>query len=482
MKNKHCWLYNIFIMRRLTISLIVICLSISCFAQMRATVDERMELTSIVFRIAGAEEFVNDQMQEYGEAIDRWFGKYSSHELIDHIRKMRQETALAMAGVVGSVPYLVIDGKGVHDSGLKKGSEIDGRWTDSNWDKYVRLLDDFYRKSRFHEFFESRQDFYRGVENGMNTYLSQLDTAWFRSFFGHYDEPVVYVAAANGFHNYYLNTSSIQEGSFAIAIGYPGPWYDPTEVILHEMCHQYTNRMDRFYPEVESAMLRIFENPELVLKYYQNHYGDPEAIFYEWLTNLCVAMYMKEHTDNLQYKVQELNNFLSKMAIDYGFVWMERSMQFMDNFYADRESYPVFEAYMPRICEFMNNIVITENWLKVLEETKPHRPYITNIYPVDGSCLLDYEKVDAVRVTFSQPMMNAHGIKEILPIGGNIFNGPESYWEDSVTYVLPLLEDAVIKDTTYVITLNKDFFIGAKYTYTMEHDYQIIYRKKDKQQ
>ena len=61
-------------MRRLAISLIVICLSISCFAQMRATVDERMELTSIVFRIAGAEEFVNDQMQEYGEAIDRWFG------------------------------------------------------------------------------------------------------------------------------------------------------------------------------------------------------------------------------------------------------------------------------------------------------------------------------------------------------------------------------------------------------------------------
>ena len=51
-----------------------------------------------------------------------------------------------------------------------------------------------------------------------------------------------------------------------------------------------------------------------------------------------------------------------------------------------------------------------------------------------------------------------------------------------MTYVLPLLEDAVIKDTTYVITLNKDFFIGAKYTYTMEHDYQIIYRKKDKQQ
>ena len=79
-------------------------------------------------------------------------------------------------------------------------------------------------------------------------------------------------------------------------------------------------------------------------------------------------------------------------------------------------------------------------------------------------------------------MMKAHGIKEVLPIGGNIFNGSESYWEDSVTYVLPLLEDAVIKDTTYVITLNKDFFVGAKYTYGMAYDFQIIYNKKKETQ
>lgn len=467
-------------MKRIFALLIISCLSINCFAQMQAKVDERIELTSIVFRLAGMEEFTAGQINEYEEAIDKWFGKYSSHRLIDHIRKMRKETSLAMGGVVVSAPYLVIDGKGVHDSGLAKGSEIEGRWTDSNWDEYVRLLDDFYRKSRFHEFFMSEQDFYRKIEDDINMYLSQIDTSWFNSFFGYYDAPSAYVSAVNGFHNYFIETKSAHGNSAAIVIGYIGLNYDPSEVILHEMCHQYTSKLDNFYPKVENAMSRIFENTELVLKYIQNHYPSSKTLFYEWLTNHCVAMYMQEHAGNDGFKIQMLNCFVSRMVIYQGFIWMERGMNFMDNFYADRETYPTFESYMPRICEFLNNIVIADNWIKILEEAKPVKPYITNIYPVDGSCLLDYDKVDAVRVTFSQPMMKAHGILEIVPSEGNIFNGRESYWEDSVTYVLPLYEDAVIKDTTYVITLDRNFFIGAKYTYRMEYNYQILYRKKDK--
>lgn len=468
-------------MKKIIALLIIVNCSINSFAQMRATVDERMELTSIVFRIAGIDEFVNNQMQDYGEAIDKWFGKYRKHELFEHIRKMRQETVLAMAGVAASAPCLVIDGNGVRDSGLKKGSEIDLRWTDSNWEEYVRLLDDFYRKSRFHEFFESMQDFYEELENGVNMYLSQVDTTWFHTFFGYYNEPVVCVAAANGFNNYYMDLSYISENSFMLVLGYPGHMYDPTEVILHEMCHHYTNRLGSlFYPKVETAMDRVFENTELVLKYFRNHYGDPETIFYEWLTNHCVSMYMREHAGNDSFKILLLDSFISRMVAIQGFVWMKRGVQFMDNFYIYRELYPTFDSYMPRICEFLNNMVLADNWMKILEEAKPNRPYITNIYPVDGSCLLDYDKVDAVRVTFSRPMMNAHGIREILPIGCNIFNGPGSYWEDSVTYVLPLLEDAVIRDTTYVITLNKDFFKDVKDTYSMEYNFQILYRKKGK--
>ena len=54
-----------------------------CFGQLTCKVDERMELTSIVFRVAGIEEFTNDNIPEYAKAIDSWFGKYKSHKLID---------------------------------------------------------------------------------------------------------------------------------------------------------------------------------------------------------------------------------------------------------------------------------------------------------------------------------------------------------------------------------------------------------------
>lgn len=37
-----------------------------------------------------------------------------------------------------------------------------------------------------------------------------------------------------------------------------------------------------------------------------------------------------------------------------GYVWMVRAVAFMDAFYADRERYPHFGDFMPRIVEFYN--------------------------------------------------------------------------------------------------------------------------------
>ena len=164
--------------------------------------------------------------------------------------------------MAASAPFLVIDENGVHDSELRTGSEIDGRWTDDNWKEYVRLLDDFYRKSRFHKFFISQQELYDNIENSMDYYLEEIDTAWFNSFFGTFDKPVIYVAAANGPNNYGFDDPTIKPDGYGIAIGYTGQ--DPTNMVLHEMCHGYTSFSDDYYPQVHEAMKRIFETPGLL--------------------------------------------------------------------------------------------------------------------------------------------------------------------------------------------------------------------------
>lgn len=88
-------------MKRIIALLIISCLSINCFAQMQAKVDERIELTSIVFRLAGMEEFTAGQINEYEEAIDKWFGKYSSHRLIDWKSSHPKATSSTVANHTG---------------------------------------------------------------------------------------------------------------------------------------------------------------------------------------------------------------------------------------------------------------------------------------------------------------------------------------------------------------------------------------------
>ncbi len=449
---------------------------LDCFGQLKSRVDERMELTSIVFRIAGIEEFTNDNIPEYAKAIDSWFGKYESHKLIDLIKEMRKEHGLGFAGVAASVPFLVIDENGVHDSELRTGSEIEGRWTDENWEEYVRLLDDFYHKSRFHKFFISQQELYGNAIRTMDSYLTKIDTSWFRSFFGEYEEPVVYAAIANGYNNYYFDDPTLYHDGYGIAIGYTGGY--PNDVVLHEMCHRYTLISDEYYPQVEEAMRRIFETSDLVEIFLRNRYGSPKTVFNEWLTDLTAALYMKEH-----YGIHFLKVDAPYLGYAYGYIWTPRAAQFMDNFYANRDIYPYFKDFMPRICEFMNYTTSMDNWMKVLEENDTEKPYIVNTYPVEGTCLADYGRIDEIRVTFSEPMnTKAIGFKASFPVNDNPFDTFGAYWKDSITLIIPLFENAEIKDTTYMIRFNNSYIqsIGSLEGLNPDNS-QIVYEQKKEQ-
>ena len=61
-------------MKRIITFLIFIIIPLIVSAQTsRPVVDERLELTSIVFRLAGAKEYVCDGVPEYMKEIDEYF-------------------------------------------------------------------------------------------------------------------------------------------------------------------------------------------------------------------------------------------------------------------------------------------------------------------------------------------------------------------------------------------------------------------------
>lgn len=445
----------------------------SLSAQIHSAVDERMELQSIVFRLAGAQEFVNNDFKEYADAVDKYFGKYSDHEIVRFIQEIRTRKNIAYSLIPVSTPMLAIKDGGVisvKENSYEAAEEVWGE----DWDRYVRLLDDFYRKSRFNRFFCSQSETYRKAMEDMDKMLSRIDTSWFYGTFGYYLEPRIYLCMANGQHNYSF-TDSTANGGYGIALGYSPMFFD-YNVIIHEIAHRYTAMSDDYYPQVESAMTRIFENGWLVERYRQNAYPHKSAVFNEWLTELVVIMYKmaKETAGGSRQGVLNAINCAEGM----GYLWMSRSVEFVDNFYSDRDTYPYFQDFMPRLCEFLQYTTRSDNWVKVLKESdKPH-PYVKNVYPVNGSNLAEYKNLKAVRIQFSEPMNNhCMGFIGLYPSEpeDRLFDIESSYWEDDRTFVVPVNADNLDKSDYFKLVLNKKFMVSSLKMMMMATDYEIEY-------
>lgn len=92
-------------MKKILLIALIFCWIIPCAAQLRATVDERIELTSIVFRIAEIPEYMNNNVPDYALSIDRWFQPYKNHPFIAFIKKMRTQNRIKYAAVTVSRRY-----------------------------------------------------------------------------------------------------------------------------------------------------------------------------------------------------------------------------------------------------------------------------------------------------------------------------------------------------------------------------------------
>lgn len=76
-------------MKRIFLQIIFLAFTFNAaIAQLKSQTNECFELTSIVFRLAEAPEYVNNQISVYTKDIDNYFGKYKKHKLISFAKKI----------------------------------------------------------------------------------------------------------------------------------------------------------------------------------------------------------------------------------------------------------------------------------------------------------------------------------------------------------------------------------------------------------
>jgi len=498
-------------MKKISLLFILCIYSLLSFSQLKSHVDERFELTSIVFRLADAKEYVNNQVKNYAADVDAYFAPYKNHPLIRYVKEIRERDEVAFDAVAGITFQLEIKSNhiGLNPQTDKQAFlQSEPRWKDETINQFIKLLDKFYRETKFKTFYNRHQNLYATTEKRFDEMLQTIHEEWFQSFFGEvFGNPAIYLSLSNGPSNYSFNAyrkdslsdygiiigcSSVDEEGIPYFLHFyrdNKPVYNTylIQVIIHEFSHHFSNPM---VTEHEQEMIAAAEKmfPYVSERMSKYSYDEAKSILYEGLNELFVNMYFQENN------IQLFTRYFISGDENRGFVWMRRAIRFMNNFYENRTLYPHISDFMPQLVSFIN--ASGDQIEKIMDEYNHSFPYVVSVFP--GLNTTVSADVKEIRVEFSHPMYDCYGFDKtkqgnydmpkiqngyfsedntivILKNGESHENAFSvcSWSEDLKTFIIPV---ELEKGKNYGFRL--DGFQSSD-TFTMKDDFEVIFKTEE---
>lgn len=403
---------------------IAVCGIVQSFASpsnVKVVVDERFELNSIVWRLAGAKEYSQCDVAVYAAEVDSFFAPYASHPIVDYCKTIRDSTGIGYDAISTASSFMRIsDGAIVltSDTMPQYLAVKDKRWTAAMYEEYVRLLDDFYRSSHFNKFFTEHQWLYQLAESEFKKNVMQAGTKWFDDFWGiPIDSYVIFLSITNGPSNYgNISVPGYDNGILmgccystdSVAATYNSSAFN---VMLHELMHKVANPIASQYRQLFDAQIdTIF--PVIKDALMMGAYGR-ESVIPEWFTRMGTLCYLwHNNRDSLTIS----NMLTNDMAV--GFRWQRDAFRLMrDSFDTARDRYPHFEDFIPRLASFLTDYVADTAHLQPA-------PSVVNVwYNVDDTIVLS--QTDTLKVYFQFSC-------DMNPTGG-VQSGPEDENIDNAT-------------------------------------------------
>ena len=303
--------------------------------------------------LAGAPEYNQCGVRSYKQDIQNQFEKYKSDNSIKYMRELNQAHGIGYNAITNVADLLQIKNGIISLQPQYDMSDVferDSRWNESLLTEFITMLNRFYDKSNFQKFYKNHQKLYKVAEERMDTLLARANTDWFENFFGRSLDgfsPEVYISLVNGASNYAMGNNSVLIGVFDDAEGLPNPTnYNTLPVLIHEWGHHFTNQIVfEYWTQMRDAAELIYPYVESAMN--QAGYAGAETMTIEWLNNLFTIMYYRETTP-------EMVPMTTALIMQKGFIWIDRSVCFMDNFYTYRDRYPNIKDFMPQLIAFFN--------------------------------------------------------------------------------------------------------------------------------
>jgi len=365
---------------RYLLSIVIFASFASCSAAStildKPIVDERVELMSIVFRLAECDEFSSEKNAMYVQRINAHFGQFKDHPLIAYTKKIRKygigyDAVMQMAIHMDVAPHFspLID--------FNKTTP-EARWGKKRALKFLSLLRKFYQDTDCATFFKNERPHYDEIINAFMPNYEKLDLEWYTKFYGAdpKEKFVIIVAPGNGGNNY--GPSLMKKNQEREIYAIMGAWdFDasgkssfPIEsyfpILLHEFNHSFVNPLlVDFKGQLTNSCTILFE--AMATEMRGQAYGDWEVMFNESVVRAAVIQYMLDHDFDPQTVEDERNEQFYR-----GFIWIDDLVKELNKYQDNRDQFTSFRAYMPTIAnafkDFSDNI---KNYEKNYNDSRP---------------------------------------------------------------------------------------------------------------
>jgi hypothetical protein len=370
-----------------------------------AKVDPRVELMSIVARLAGYDEYVNNDFKLYADDVDKHFQKYKKHPAIEFARQLRQsndvgfDAVMRMAVHLGLPPSLA--------SRVAFTEHIpDRRWGKEGAERFVRLLREFYNDADCESFFRSHAGLYRTAEERFQQLLGRVDFAWYGRFYGERPPGTfnLYIGLLNGGGNYgpkVIHTDGAEE-LYAII----GSWnvdraglpiYDEKNLptIIHEFNHSFINHL--IYGRRGRMVAAEHVYRPVAERMRAQAYGDWETMVIESLVRAAVIRYLFDHEALPEAAYKEII-----LQRNVGFLWIEELSMLLGVYENSRSSYPTFRSFLPLVEGYYADLAKRiEYQAKRFEESIPR---VIALSPITNGAQDVDPAITQLTVTFDRPM------------------------------------------------------------------------------
>jgi hypothetical protein len=385
-------------------------LSIHCLGQKNSLdkpkVDQRIELLSIVFRLAECDEYSSTRFKLYTDKIYQHYEPYKNHELIKFTKQLREKTGVSYDAVMSMAIHINND----LDPIVKFTDKIpDRRWGKRDGEKFVKLLKQFYKDSQSEQFFKENAQLYQEVSTRFSPIYENLDLNWYTAFYG--KEPnekfIIVNGLGNGGGNYgpsithpngerevYAVMGTWKVDSAGLAI-FAMNSYFPT--LVHEFNHSFVNYL-------LAQNLNLFEkNGETIYAVVKDEmnsqaYGEWRTMLNEALVRASVIKYMKDH----HFPQQEIDDETNRQ-LDRGFAWIQELVTELENYDGHRDVYPTLESYLPIIAKaydtYANNIHV---YVKNHDE---NRPKVISISEFPNGSQEVESTLKKITINFDRPLL-----------------------------------------------------------------------------